>query len=313
MLAHVRDGRIVRVSGDPDHPVTRGSICGKAARYVERIYSPDRVLYPQVRVGPKGSGEFRRLSWDDALALVADRLRRIIDEHGADSVLPYSFAGTMGVVNYSSMDRRFFNCLGASQLARTVCSAAGNAGFDVTVGANRGTDPEATSNARYIVAWGANVVSANMHQMTYIRETQRNGATFVHIDVHRNRTTAFADRFVQIRPGTDAALALGMMHVIVRDGLHDAAYVEASTVGFDGLRTRLDEYPPGPCGANHECRCERDRVARAGIRDHSTGIHSDRERTAASRQWRDGRAHHRMPAGARRGMARRGRRCCEEQ
>src|SRR5215210_2303332 len=190
MLAYVRDGRIVRVSGDPEHPVTRGAICGKAARYVERMYSPDRVLYPRRRVGPKGSGRFERLSWDDALDMIGERLGMVVAEDGGEAVLPYSFAGTMGVVNYSSMDRRFFHRLGASQLARTVCSAAGNAGYDVTMGARRGTDPEATSQARYIVAWGANTVSANMHQMTYIREAQRHGATFVYVDVHRNRTTA---------------------------------------------------------------------------------------------------------------------------
>ncbi|MDP8908847.1 MAG: molybdopterin oxidoreductase family protein [Chloroflexota bacterium] len=244
LLAHVRGGRIVRVSGDPDHPVTRGAICGKAARYVERMYSPDRVLYPGRRIGPKGRGQFERISWDEALESIAERLHAAIRQHGAEAILPYSFAGTMGVVNYSSMDRRFFHRLGASQLARTVCSAAGNAGYELTVGANRGTDPEATVHARYIVAWGANVVSANMHQMTFVREAQRNGATFVHIDVHRNRTSAFADRFVQARPGTDAALALGMMHIIVRDGLHDEAYVRAHTVGFDDLVRRLEEYPP---------------------------------------------------------------------
>lgn len=244
MLAHVRDGRIVRVSGDADHPVTRGAICGKAARYVERMYSPDRVLYPQRRVGPKGSAQFERISWDEALASIAEQLGAVVAQHGSQAILPYSFAGTMGVVNYSSMDRRFFHRLGASQLARTVCSAAGNAGYELTMGAKRGTDPEATALARYIMAWGANTVSANMHQMTYIREAQRNGATFVHIDVHRNRTTAFADRFVQVRPGTDAALALGMMHVIVREGLHDEEYVRSHTVGFDDLVQRLKEYPP---------------------------------------------------------------------
>ena len=244
MLAYVRDGRIVRVSGDPDHPVTRGAICGKARRYVERVYSPDRVLYPQRRVGPKGSGQFERISWDAALDLIAERLHATVREHGAEAILQYSFAGTMGITSIASMDQRFFNRLGASQLARTVCSIAGNVGYDYTIGGKLGTDPETTNQARYIIAWGTNLVSVNMHQMTYVREAQRNGATFVHIDVHRNRTTAFADRFVQVRPGTDAALALGMMHVIVRDGLHDREYVAANTLGFDQLVTRLAEYPP---------------------------------------------------------------------
>jgi anaerobic selenocysteine-containing dehydrogenase len=244
MLAWVRDGRIVRVSGDPDHPVTRGAICGKAVRYAERMYSPDRVLYPQRRVGPKGEGRFERISWDEALDLIAERLHAVVDAYGAEAILPYSYAGTMGITSFGSMDRRLFNRLGASQLARTVCSAAGNAGYDYTVGGKRGTDPETTSQARYIIAWGSNLASVNMHQLTYVRQAQRAGATFVHIDVQRNRTTAFADRFVQLRPGTDAALALGMMHVIIRDGLHDAAYVQAHTVGFEALAERVRAYPP---------------------------------------------------------------------
>lgn len=244
MLVHVRDGRIVRVSGDPDHPVTRGAICGKVSRYVERVYSPDRVLYPQRRVGPKGAGTFERITWDEAIKSVAGRLQRVVDEHGPEAILPYSFAGTMGLVNYASMDRRFFHRLGASRLARTVCSVAGNVGYAYTMGGARGTDPETTQNARYIIAWGANLVSANMHQMTYVRRAQRAGATFVHVDVHRNRTSGFADRFVQLYPGTDAALALGMMQVIVSEGLHDREYVAAQTVGFDRLAERVAHYPP---------------------------------------------------------------------
>jgi anaerobic selenocysteine-containing dehydrogenase len=244
MLAWVRDGQIVRVSGDPDHPVTRGAICGKAARYVERVYSPDRVLYPQRRVGRKGEARFERISWDEALDTVAERLHAVAREYGAEAILPYSYAGTMGITSIGSMDRRLFHRLGASQLARTVCSIAGNVGYDYTVGAKRGTDPETTSQARYIIAWGSNLASVNMHQMTYVRQAQRAGATFVHIDVQRNRTTAFADRFVQLRPGTDAALALGMMHVIIRDGLHDAEYVREHTVGFEALAERVREYPP---------------------------------------------------------------------
>jgi anaerobic selenocysteine-containing dehydrogenase len=168
----------------------------------------------------------------------------VIREHGPEAILPYSFAGTMGITSIGSMDRRLFNRLGASQLARTVCSIAGNVGYDYTVGAKRGTDPETTSKARYIIAWGSNLASVNMHQMTYVREAQRAGGTFVHIDVQRNRTTAFADQFVQLRPGTDAALALGMMHVFIRDGLHDDEYIRAHTVGFDELAERVREYPP---------------------------------------------------------------------
>jgi anaerobic selenocysteine-containing dehydrogenase len=244
MLAWVQDGRIVRVGGDPDHPVTRGAICGKANRYLERIYSPDRVLYPQRRIGPKGEARFERITWDAALDLIAERLHAIVQEHGAEAILPYSFAGTMGITAIGSMDRRLFHRLGASQLARTVCSVAGNVGYDYTIGGKLGTDPETTSRARYIISWGSNLASVNMHQMTYIREAQQAGAIFVHIDVHRNRTTPFADQFVQVRPGTDAAVALGMMHVIIRDTLYDAAYVRENTVGFEQLAERVREYPP---------------------------------------------------------------------
>ena len=244
MLAWVRDGQIVRVSGDPEHPVTRGAICGKATRYAERVYSPDRVLYPQRRVGPKGAGLFERISWDEALDTVAQRFQSVMCEHGPEAILPYSFAGNMGVTSMGSMDRRLWHKLGASRLDRAVCSAAGNAGFNYTVGDKRGTDPETTAQARYILAWGSNLASVNMHQMTYVRQAQRAGATFVHIDVQRNRTTAFADQFVQLRPGTDAALALGMMHVIIRDQLHDAEYVRANTLGFEALAARVREYPP---------------------------------------------------------------------
>jgi anaerobic selenocysteine-containing dehydrogenase len=244
MLAYVRDGRIVRVAGDPDHPVTRGAICGKAARYVERVYSPDRVLYPQHRVGPKGSGDFERITWDGALDLIADRLKAVEREYGPEAILPYSFAGNMGITSKGSMDRRFFYRLGASMLARTVCSVAGNVGYEYTMGAAYGTDPETTDRARYIIAWGSNLASVNMHQLTYVRRAQREGAKFVHIDVQRNRTTPFADEFVQVRPGTDSALALGMMHVNLRDGLHDPEYVAAHTTGFEALAARVAEYPP---------------------------------------------------------------------
>ncbi|MFN8522151.1 MAG: molybdopterin oxidoreductase family protein [Chloroflexota bacterium] len=244
MLAHVEDGKIVRVSGDPGHPVTRGAICGKAARYVERVYSPDRVLYPQRRVGAKGAGKFERITWAEALKIVGDRFRATLATDGGDGILPYSFAGNMGITSISSMDRRFFHKMGACQLDRTVCSVAGKAGYAYTLGDQIGTDPETTSAANYIIAWGANLVSANMHQMTYVREAQRRGGKFVHIDVHANRTSKFADWFIQIRPGTDGALALGMMHVIIAESLYDAEYVSAHTVGFKELATRVRDYPP---------------------------------------------------------------------
>jgi anaerobic selenocysteine-containing dehydrogenase len=238
------DGRLLGVRGDPDHPLTRGHLCAKASRYHERVYSPDRVLHPLRRVGPKGAGHFERISWQEALATVTDRIVAVQKEFGEEAVLPYSYAGTMGVVNYGSMDRRFFYKLGASQLERTICSAAAGVGLGYTLGGAFGADPETVPEAKLVIAWGINVVTTNLHQMPLIQEARKRGATFVHIDVHRNRTANLADHFVQLYPGTDAALALGLMHVIVGEGLHDAQYLERHTVGFAALRQRLADYPP---------------------------------------------------------------------
>ena len=246
MLATIdpASGRLLSVRGDPDHPLTRGHLCAKANRYPDRVYSPDRLLYPMRRVGRKGEARFERIGWDEALDLVAAKMLEVSRKFGEEAILPYSYAGTMGVVNYGSMDRRLFYRLGASQLERTICSAAAGAGLTYTLGAPLGADPETVPEAKLIIAWGINVVTTNLHQMPLIQEARRRGATFVHIDVHRNRTANLADEFVQIYPGTDAALALGLMNVIVGEGLHDAAYVAEHTVGFSELRQRLAEFPP---------------------------------------------------------------------
>ena len=246
MLAQVDldTGRLLAVRGDPDHPFTRGQLCAKVNRYVDRVYSPDRVLHPLRRIGPKGKAAFERIGWDEALDLVAAKFAETRERFGAEAILPYSYAGTMGIANYAGMDRRFFYRLGASLLDRTICSAAGGAGYAYTVGAAMGSDPETAGHAKLIIAWGVNVVTTNLHQMPFIQEARRRGGVFVHIDVHRNRTANVADHFVQIYPGTDGALALGMMNVIVAEGLHDADYVDKHTVGFAALRERLQEYPP---------------------------------------------------------------------
>ncbi|MHB1006529.1 MAG: molybdopterin-containing oxidoreductase family protein [Chloroflexota bacterium] len=237
-------GRALAVRGDPDHPFTRGHLCAKVNRYLERVYSEDRVLHPMRRVGPKGKGEFERISWDEALATVAGKFAEVRDRYGAEAILPFSYAGTMGVVNHASVDGRFWYRLGASRLDRTICSAAGNAGYGYTMGAAMGADPETAAEAKFILAWGVNMVSTNMHQLPFIQAARRHGATFVLVDVHRNRTADVADHFVQLRPGTDAALALGLMNVIVEEGLYDAAFVAAHTVGFPALKERAREYPP---------------------------------------------------------------------
>ena len=243
------DGRAVRIQGDPNHPVTRGFLCAKVAKYLDRVYSPDRVLYPYRRVGPKGSRacnqrDFKRISWDEALHEIATRFERISREYGAEAILPYSYGGTLGVLNGASMDRRFFHRLGASQLDRTICSIAGEVGIKLVYGAKIGTEPEQFAHSRYIVAWGANIHGNNVHLWPFIEEARRNGARLVVIDPYRTRTAACADWYLPINPGTDVALALGMMHVIINQGLHDAEYVAQHTFGFDRLRVRAQEYPP---------------------------------------------------------------------
>lgn len=244
MLVHVKDGRVVRVMGDPDHPVTRGYLCVKTNHYEERVYSPDRVLYPMKRTGPKGSGQFERISWDEALTTIADRFRAIIAQYGAEAILPYSYAGTIGTLQYGSMDRRFFHRLGASQLDRTICSAAGEAAIKSVIGAKMGPDPEDMVHARLIVAWGVNVTSSNPHQWPIIQEARRRGAKLVVIDPYRYKGAREADWHLSPRPGTDAALALGLMHVLVREGWIDRDYVERYTEGFEQLRRKVAEWPP---------------------------------------------------------------------
>lgn len=244
IIAHVSDGRLVAVSGDPDHPTTRGFLCAKVQHYVDKVYSPDRVLTPLKRVGAKGEGRFAPLSWDKALDIVASRLNEIAVSSGSDSILPYSYYGTMGILSAESMDRRFFNRLGAARLERTICSAAGRAGYDFTIGAALGTDPETTIHARLIIVWGGNTTTSNVHQVPIFLEAKRRGAMLVVIDPRRTRTAELADRFLQINPGTDGALALALMHTIVLENLHDVDFVANSTIGFEELVRRVEHYPP---------------------------------------------------------------------
>jgi len=279
VLITVEEGRATRIQGDPEHPVTRGFLCAKVAKYLDRVYSPDRVLYPVRRVGAKGpvgaSAEtiqsrsfapgqpgaavstfspvsafgfseriWQRISWDEALEEIAARLRAISGEFGSEAILPYSYGGTLGALNGASMDRRFFHRLGASQLDRTICSAAGEAGLKSVLGVKLGTEPEQFRHSKYIIAWASNIHGNNVHLWPFITEARRNGAKLVVIDPYRTRTAACADWYLPINPGTDAALALGMMHVIIGENLHDADYVSKYTLGFDELRKKVKEYPP---------------------------------------------------------------------
>ncbi len=260
VLITVEDGRATKIQGDPAHPVTRGFLCAKVAKYLDRVYSPDRVLYPMKRVGPKGSGAiqgragtpvpphaleaFRRISWDEALDEIASKFRSIASEFGSESILPYSYGGTLGKLNYGSMDRRFFHRLGASQLARNICAEAGAAGIKSVYGVNMGTEPEQFAKSKYIIAWAANIHGNNVHLWPFVEEARRNGAKLVVIDPYRTRTAACADWHIPIHPGTDVALALGMMHIIINENLYDADYLAQHTVGFDELRSKVQEYSP---------------------------------------------------------------------
>lgn len=238
-------GRAIKVQGDPAHPVTRGFLCGKVAKYLDRVYSPERLLYPMRRKpgvpkGPLAKGReseaFERISWDEALDSIADRLNTIVEEFGPESVLPYSYAGTIGQLGYGSMDRRFFNRMGASQLDRTICAEAGGVALKSIYGVKLGTSPQDFARAGLILAWAANIHGNNVHLWPFIEEARRNGARLVVIDPYRTRTAALADEHLVIRPGTDGLLALGMMHVIFREKLEDREYMDACTHGAMELR-----------------------------------------------------------------------------
>ena len=245
MLVTVEDGRAIRVAGDPDHPITRGFLCAKVNRYVERTYHEDRLRTPMRRTGPKGSGQFEPITWDAALDEIAERLGAIArSAHGPEAILPYSYAGTMGLVQGSSMDRRFFHLLGASKLDRTICSMAGTIGMRMTVGANVGADGEGVPESDFILLWGTNTLTANPHLWPFILEARARGAPLICIDPIRTRTAMQCDEWLPIRPGADAALALGMMHVIFARGLEDRDYLEQHTLGHEAMRERAAEWTP---------------------------------------------------------------------
>jgi molybdopterin guanine dinucleotide-containing S/N-oxide reductase-like protein len=249
VLITVEDGKATRIQGDPAHPVTRGFLCAKVAKYLDRVYSPDRVLYPMRRVVPKGqgngnAGDFTRISWDEALNEITSRLQKISQEFGPEAILPYSYGGTLGHLNNAGMAHRFFYRLGASQLNRTICATAGGDAMVTVLGRKLGTEPEQFRESKYIIAWGANIHGANIHLWPFIEEARRNGAKLVVIDPYKTRTAACADWYLPINPGTDVALALGMMHVIINERLYDADYVAKYTLGFDQLQLRVQQYPP---------------------------------------------------------------------
>jgi anaerobic selenocysteine-containing dehydrogenase len=238
-------GKAIKVEGDPTHPVTRGYLCNKVNHYLDLVYAKDRVLYPRRRVGPKGQrGRFERITWEEALDETAARFKTIIAEHGPEAIQPYSYSGTLGILGFLGMGERFFNRMGAAGLERTICTAAGAAGLAATFGRVGEANIEDIPSMEVVLLWATNLVSTGVHAMPFIEQARANGARIVAVDPRVTRTTGFADWHIQPRPGTDAALALGMMKVIVERGLHDEAFLRQYTIGWEQLiRDRLPEYP----------------------------------------------------------------------
>ncbi|WKW11156.1 molybdopterin oxidoreductase family protein [Pseudogemmatithrix spongiicola] len=245
-LVTVEDGRATRIQGDKDHPFTQGFLCTKVNRYLERTYHADRVLTPLKRVGPKGPGAtFVEASWDEALDAIAARLNAIrASADGPQSILPYSYAGTMGLLQGESIDRRFFHLMGASKLDRTICATAGMWGMRMTVGASIGADAELVPESDLVILWGTNTLTSNPHLWPKVLEARAKGTPVICIDPIRTRTAEQCDEWIGIRPGTDAALALGLMHVIFAEGLQDDDYLTQYTLGAEQLHERVKRYPP---------------------------------------------------------------------
>jgi anaerobic selenocysteine-containing dehydrogenase len=237
-------GRAVAVRGRAEHPVTRGWLCAKVNHYLERVYHPERLLYPLRRSGRKGGGDFERISWEEAIAEIAGRWRHIAERHGAQCILPYSYAGTLGLVNGSVADTRFWHRLGASHLHRAICGYAAEEAILLTIGARLAPPPEALLQSRLVLIWGSNPASTAPHIMPFLRQAQRGGARVIVIDPIRTLTARSADEHIQPLPGSDAALALAMMHVMVHEGLHNPAWIAAHTLGWEHLLERVEQYSP---------------------------------------------------------------------
>ncbi|MEH7501590.1 molybdopterin oxidoreductase family protein [Neobacillus drentensis] len=245
LLLHKEDGKVIKVEGNPEHPVTKGHICNKVRNMTERIYDENRLKYPMKRTGPKGAGKFERISWEEAIQTITSRWKELIESDGPESILPYSFYGNMGRLSAEGMDRRFFHRLGASRLDQTICSAAGSVGYKYTMGGSIGIDPEDTIHSKLFIFWGINAVSTNMHQVTLAQKARKqNGAKIIVIDVHKNQTARLADWFIPILPGTDSALALGMMHILFAENRINQDFLQTYTIGHEELREHVIQYDP---------------------------------------------------------------------
>ena len=268
LLTTVENGRAVAIRGAPDHPATAGVLCTKVARYLDRTYSDQRVLHPMRRIGRKGEGRFARISWDEALDEIAARFAEIAaSSEGPQAIVPYSYAGTMGLLQYASMDRRFFHRLGASLLDRTICASAGKAGWTSVVGAAVGMDFEQYENSKLILIWGSNPIASNLHFWTRAQEAKRRGARLVAIDPYRSATAEKCHEHIALMPGTDAALALAMMHVLIAEDRVDRDYISRYTIGYEALAARAAEWTPER--AAEVCRISASQIV-ALARDYAT-------------------------------------------
>jgi anaerobic selenocysteine-containing dehydrogenase len=243
-ITEVENGRAVDFYADPDHPVTQGWLCAKVRPYLDHVYHPDRLQYPLKREGPKGSGEWQRISWDEAMAEIGRQWREIIAEYSPAAILPYSYSGTLGLVQMSVCNGRFWNRLGASRLQRSICGAAAEFAVEATLGVRQTQRYEDVAHSQLVIVWGHNPVSTAPHFMPHLKDAQRNGTQLVVIDPRRTRTAKGADWHLAPKPATDAALALGLAHVIVNEELHDKTWLKAHTVGWAKLKATLGDYPP---------------------------------------------------------------------
>ncbi len=244
ILTEVRDGRAVRISGDPDHPITQGWLCAKVRPYLDHVYHPDRLTHPLRRVGEKGAGKWQRITWGDAIAEIADRWQRIIAEYGAAAILPYSYSGTLGLVQMSAVNARLWNRMGASRLERAICGEAAEMAVKATLGRRWSVPYAAVRHSRLVILWGHNPVSTAPHFMPFLTEARRNGTQVIVIDPRRTRTARLADWHIAPKPGTDGALALAMAHVLVAEGFHDEEWLAENTIGWEDFPARLVGFSP---------------------------------------------------------------------
>jgi anaerobic selenocysteine-containing dehydrogenase len=246
LIAHVEDGKVVRVQGDPDHPYTAGFACGKVNRDADAVNSPERIATPLRRTGPKGSGQFKKITWDEALDEITTKWKAIIGESGPLALLGYAYSAHQGLMNRGLVNG-LFHALGSSRLqAGTVCDTCCEEAWNVTVGPVGGADPEDVVHSDLVVSWGADLAATNVHYWSLVEQTRKKrGLPVIVIDPRRTRSAKAADLYLPIRIGTDAALALGVMHILVRDGLANRDYLARHTLGFDKVETDiLPKFPP---------------------------------------------------------------------